>query len=136
MEHGKRCAYAMVKGYNRNRKYNVRLATTTNTTSQQRHKNMTRNPFKCIIQINNTFFELYKCFYLHRGAAKCQGNRFGQLETAVKQRGLCIHQRVPTRQDISYKNTIRTRNNYTSLTHGKRQIILTSYMPSRTISMT
>ena len=27
-----------VKGYKRNRKYNVRLATTTNTTSQQRHK--------------------------------------------------------------------------------------------------
>ena len=76
-----------------------------------------------------------KCFYLHRGAAKCQGNRFGQLETAVKQRGFVNMNIKEFQQDKTFrtKNTIRTRNNYTSLTHGKRQIILTSYMPSRTL---
>ena len=53
-----------VKGYIRNRKYNVRLDTTTNTTSKQRYKNMTENAYKFTMQINNTFYVLYKMFLL------------------------------------------------------------------------
>ena len=41
-------------------------------------ENITKNAYKCIMHVNNIFYELYKVFYLHRGAAKRQENRFCQ----------------------------------------------------------
>ena len=54
------------------------------------------------MQKNNTFFELYKVFYLHRGAVKRQENRFCQHRDCMSNSMVFINNKE-FQQDISHK---------------------------------
>ena len=54
------------------------------------------------LQMNNTFYKLYKVFYLHRGAAKRQENRFCQHRDCMWNSMVFINNKE-FQQDISHK---------------------------------
>ena len=54
------------------------------------------------LQMNNTFYKLYKVFYLHRGAAKRQENRFCQHRDSMWNSMVFINNKE-FQQDISHK---------------------------------